>query len=108
MALNYWKANNVYPGIIASGQDCSAQNPLTTVDAKVQEATYACIDNELYYLVMPGETDPDTGSGDEAVDSTPQYDYGAPDEIDDLGFLNLTRADFLTGYASNALLESTR
>ena len=100
VALNYWKATSSYPGIIASGQPCSAQNPLKIVDPGVQEATWSCINNQLFYLVMPGMVDPcsgRSGEGEGFSDGCPMASYFAPDGISDLGAFNLTRDDFLVG-----------
>jgi hypothetical protein len=49
-----WTVSGTPAFVIDSGYPCSAQNPLTQyMTAATQEATYACYNNNLYYLVYP-------------------------------------------------------
>jgi hypothetical protein len=95
VTLNYWNATKSRVAIIASNAPCSAQNPLKLVDPGVQQQTWACINDQLFYLVLLGSIDPCV------EDSCPQPQYYAPDGINDLAkFGKLERGDFISGCVS--------
>lgn len=49
-----WTVSGTPAFVLDSGYPCSAQNPLSQyMTAATQEATYACYNNNLYYLVYP-------------------------------------------------------
>jgi len=116
VVLNYWKNSLIYPVIVASGADCSSHDPLKLVRGDVQQQTWACIDNELFYLVVPpgscaltkkrqgpGFIPINTGPGSStsstiSTSSCPVESFTAPNGINQLELdFYLTRADFITG-----------
>ncbi|KGO76979.1 hypothetical protein PITC_004000 [Penicillium italicum] len=53
-----WTISGSAAFVIDSGYPCSAQNPLTDyMTASTQESTYACYNDNLYYLVYPDGTE---------------------------------------------------
>ncbi|KAJ5947147.1 Glycoside hydrolase superfamily [Penicillium verhagenii] len=78
-----WTAAGTAAFVIDSGYACSAQNPLTDyMTDSTQEATYACYNDNLYYLVYPdGTYEGCTGNDEEACS---QSYFTAPPGLDTL------------------------
>ncbi|EKV10555.1 glycoside hydrolase family 18 protein [Penicillium digitatum] len=105
-----WAVSGTAAFVVDSGYPCSAQNPLTEyMTVATQEATYACYNDKLYYLVYPhgkwnGCADENIVKNDCAgCDPAPLCDptyFSAPPGLSTLGsgsWGNITLSDLIEG-----------
>lgn len=109
-----WTLSGTSAFVLDSGNSCGTQNPLTefmTVDT--QQATYACFNNNLYYLVRPdGDWKGCPSDSTAKIDSincvdcdppppecNPTYFTASPglDRIDGANWGNMTISDLIVG-----------
>ncbi|KGO58768.1 Glycoside hydrolase, superfamily [Penicillium expansum] len=78
-----WTISGSAAFVIDSGYPCSAQNPLTDyMTASTQESTYACYNDNLYYLVYPDGTE--DGCSDQHEEKCVKKYFTAPPGLDTL------------------------